>query len=134
MKIVVAAENGFTRSSLNVNLRSAGYQVTEAEPACLLDVMSVLREELPHLVVLDYEIPLCNCETLVRIIREDPILCRTPIILVAAGTDDAPVARMTRWDQVRTLKKPLQVGALLRTVREQFPTFSIDSSDRESAV
>jgi len=47
MKIVVVAESGFTRTSLNVNLRSAGYEVVETEPTCLLDVLQVLRETLP---------------------------------------------------------------------------------------
>ena len=32
VKIVVVGESGFTRSSINVNLRSAGYSVTEADP------------------------------------------------------------------------------------------------------
>ena len=134
MQIVVAAEKGFTRTSLNVNLRSAGYRATEAEPSCLFDVLAALRGTRPHLVVLDYEIPLCNCETLVRIIREDPILFMTPIFVVLSPKDSGAGDRMSRWEHVRILWKPLKVGDLLRAVREQFPTFSIDSSDRETAV
>jgi len=55
MKIVVVGESGFTRSSINVNLRSAGYDLTEADPACLFDVLAVLRDVLPHLVVVDQD-------------------------------------------------------------------------------
>jgi len=134
LKIVVAAEQGFTRTSLNVNLRSAGHRVTEAEPSCLFDVLAVLRATLPHLVVLDYEIPLCNCETLVRIIREDPILHMTPILVVLSPAETEARDRMSRWEQVRTLMKPLQVEAMLKAVHHPLSTFSIDSSDRETAV
>jgi len=129
LKIVLVAESGFTRSSVNVNLRSAGYSVLEAEPTCLADVLTVMRQVLPQLVVMDYDIPVCQCETVVRIIREDPILARTPILLVVESLDFDPVRRMLRWEQVRCLEKPLQVEALLQAVREQFPTFSTDSSD-----
>jgi len=134
VKIVIAAENGFIRSSINVNLRSAGYQVTEAEPGGLLEVLTVLRNELPHLVVLEYELSLCSCETLVRIIREDPILFTVPLLLILDPLAGDAEERMSRWDHVQILMKPIQVGVLLETVRHFFPDYSIDSSDRESAV
>jgi len=134
VKIVLVAENGFTRSSINVNLRSAGHDVTEAEPTCLADVVTVMREVLPHLVVMDYDIPVCHCETVVRIVREDPILARTPILLVVESLNLEAVERMERWEQVRCLAKPLQVEALLQAVRDQFPTFNIHSSDTDRAV
>jgi len=131
LKIVLVAESDFTRSSVNVNLRSAGYSVIEAEPTCLADVLTVMRQVLPQLVVMDYDIPVCQCETVVRIIREDPILARTPILLVVESLDFDPVRRMLRWEQVRCLEKPLQVEALLQAVRDPFPTFSIRSSDSD---
>ena len=127
MKIVVVAESGFTRTSLNVNLRSAGYEVVEIEPTCLLDVLQVLRETLPHLVALDYEIPRCCCETTVRIIREDPILAMTPLLLLHQGREPEAMERMARWERVRFLQRPLQVEALLQAVRAIHPAISISS-------
>jgi len=134
VKIVLVAESGFTRSSVNVNLRSAGYSIIEAEPTCLADVLTVMRNVLPHLVVMDSDLPVCQCETVVRIIREDPILARTPILLIVESLELEPVRRMLRWDQVRCLAKPLLVESLLQAVRDQFPTFSIHSSDPDPVV
>jgi CheY-like chemotaxis protein len=118
LNIVVVAENGFTRSSVNVNLRSAGHTVTEADPTCLLDVVQQLRERLPHLAVLDFTIPQCNCETLVRIIREDPVLTGLPLLVVHGAEEVESALRMGCWERVRCLEKPLQVEALLQAAQE----------------
>ena len=134
MKIVLAAASGFIRSSVHVNLRSSGCAVTEAEPHCLFNVLAVMREVMPHLAVIDHEIPCCNCETLVRSVREDPMLAGTPMLVIVDSTDSDPVERMGRWAQVRFLEKPLQVEVLLQAVRDQFPTFNISSSDWDPAV
>lgn len=134
MKIVVIAENGFIRSSINVNLRSAEHQVTETEPCGLLEVLTVLRAELPHLVVLEYELSLFSCETLVRIIREDPVLFRTPLLVILAPSADEAEERMRGWDRVRILKKPLQVGLLLGALHPFFSDSRTDSSDQAPVV
>jgi len=116
MRIVIVAEAGFIHSTLWTHLKSAGCQVTSAPPRCLLDVLTVMRRMLPHLAVLDYEIPRCNCETLVRIVREGPILARTPLIVLHHPHDRAAAERMGRWDEVRLMEKPLRVRRLLDAV------------------
>ena len=132
MKIVIVAEPGFTRTSANVNLRVNGFAITEAEPTCLLDVLVVLREVLPNLAVIDYEIPLCNCETMVRIVREDPILCGMPLLLLVERWASEGVERMKRWPQVFFMEKPLQVEALVQAVQERLPAFRTLSLDPDS--
>ena len=130
----MVGENGFTRSSINVNLRSAGHAVTEADPVCLFDVLAVIREVLPHLVVVDHDIPSCNCETLIRIVREDPVLAMTPILLIVPHAGNREAERILGWGQVRIMEKPLQVEALLQTVQEPFSGFRADSLDHLAAV
>lgn len=126
MKIVVVAEQGFTRSTVNVNLRSSGYEVVEAEPTCLLDVMAVLRGVLPQLVILDMELTTCNGETLVRVIREDPFLRGLPLVVVMDRGSDEAAERIRRWRYADVLTKPLQVEDLLRAVEEQFSPLDLD--------
>jgi DNA-binding response OmpR family regulator len=133
MKIVVVAQPGFARSTVNVNLRSSGYEVVEAEPTSLFDVLRLLRLQLPHLVILEYELPRVNCETLVRIIREDTVLAVSPVLVVFTSEAPAAEARMGRWEQVGFLHKPLQVESLLQAVHEQVPDFRIVSLGHESA-
>jgi CheY-like chemotaxis protein len=120
VKIVVVGESGFTRSSINVNLRSAGYSVTEADPVCLFDVLAVMREVEPNLVVVDHDMSSCNCETLIRIIREDPVLAATPILLIVPSPGNEETERILNWSRVRIMEKPLQVEALLQTVQDHF--------------
>jgi len=127
VKIGVVAETGFTRSSINVHLRSAGHVVAEAEPVSLYEVLVVMREVLPHLVILDHDIPQCHCETVVRIMREDPVLARTPILVVVDHLASAEAERLVSWERVRLLEKPLQVEALLQAVQDPFPETSPDS-------
>lgn len=127
MKIVVVAEPGFTRSTVNVNLHSSGYDVVEAEPTCLLDVLAVLRGELPQMVVVDFEMPSCCGETLVRVIREDPYLRSLPVVVVMERGEGSAVKRVARWRNVDILTKPLQVEDLLRTVGEQFAPLGLEA-------
>jgi len=134
VKVVVVGESGFTRSSINVNLRSAGYAVTEAEPACLFDVLAVMREVLPDLMVVDHDMASCSSETLVRIIREDPVLGETPILLIVPYPESAETERIQDWGRVRIMEKPLQVEALLQAVQDPFIGSRAWSMDRLSAV
>jgi len=119
VKIVLVAESGFTRTAAHVNLQAAGHQVTPAEPACLLDVLVIMRDVLPNLIILDQDLPRCDCETTVRIIREDPVLAGTPILVLKDRADSEAVVRMGRWRQVNFLDKPLRVEALLQVVPAQ---------------
>jgi CheY-like chemotaxis protein len=120
VKIVVVGESGFTRSSINVNLRSAGYSVTEADPVCLLDVLAVMRDVLPDLVVVDHEMATCSSETLIRTIREDPVLAATPIFLIVPYPSSEEMERIQDWGRVRIMEKPLQVETLLQAVQGLF--------------
>jgi DNA-binding response OmpR family regulator len=121
VKIVLAAENGFMRTSVQVNLLAAGYEVTGVVPSCLYDVLVCLREVLPRLVILDHDIPRCNCETVVRIIREDPVLAGTPVLVILERWESEGVERMSRWHKVGFLQKPLQVDALILAVQDGPP-------------
>jgi hypothetical protein len=56
------------------------------------------------------------------------------VLLIVEDDQGEPVQRMERWEQVRSLQKPLQVETLLQAVHDQFPNFSIDSLDRDPAV
>jgi len=134
MKIVVVGESGFTRSSINVNLRSAGYDLTEADPACLFDVLAVLRDVLPHLVVVDQDMASCSSETLIRIIREDPVLATTPILLIVPYPESGEAERIHGWGRVRIMEKPLKVEALLQAVQDLFPDSRRRALERLAAV
>ena len=117
VNIVVVAKNGFTRSCISVHLRSDGHVLTEAEPTCLLDVLTIMREAIPQAVILDQEMPECPWETVVRCIREDPLLSGTPILLVGDPEQQEAAARLGRWGHLRFMVKPIQAEALLQDVR-----------------
>ena len=127
MKIVLVSEMGFTRTSAHVNLRSAGHEITEADPSCLLDVLAVMRDIMPHLIILDHDLPRCNCETTVRIIREDPVLGGTPILVFTDRRAAVANLRMRRWPLIATLEKPFQVETLLKAVLAPLHTFTAGS-------
>ncbi|MGA2080055.1 MAG: hypothetical protein ABSH53_05510 [Holophaga sp.] len=48
--------------------------------------------------------------------REDPVLARTPLIVLHHPQDREAADRMGRWEEVRLMEKPLRVRRLLDAV------------------
>jgi two-component system alkaline phosphatase synthesis response regulator PhoP len=72
---------------LKINLEAEGFDVVTALDG--LEALDKARSEKPDVVVLDIMLPGLNGEEVCRVIRKDPVLNKTPIIMLTAKAGDA---------------------------------------------
>ena len=93
-KVLVVDDSKLFRTLASAPLAGAGHTVREVDPVSLFEVLKVLYEFNPDLVVTDYWMPNCNGETLVRAIREDPNFHNVKILVCSSHGEEALVERM----------------------------------------
>lgn len=114
-RIAVIDDIRICRIPLKNALESTGHHVDEPEPTCVFDLMCALRRDLPDLVITDIEMPGCNGVSLIRMLREDPVLGQVPILVVSVHHDETMVAGLSQLNIQGFLIKPVD---LQRTIKE----------------
>ncbi len=118
-RIVIVDDSKYIRTFVNSVLSNAGYQVTAVEPSSIFDVLSAIVEAKPDLVITDYEMPECNGESLLRLMREDWTFREVPVMVFSAHGEKELVERLSAWDLTGYLLKPIRPEELVRKVDEQ---------------
>jgi DNA-binding response OmpR family regulator len=93
-RIIVVDDSRLVREIVRRSLVEAGHEVLPVDPTSLFDVFSLIREFLPKVVITDFRMPGCEAESLVRMIREDPIMSGVKILALSAHHDASIVQRM----------------------------------------
>jgi len=76
------------------------------------------QDQLPHIIVLDRNMPVMSGDVCIRIIKSDPIWLTIPIIFLTAQADKLEVVKgLTRLGCDDYLSKPFDPGELLARVR-----------------
>ena len=75
--------------------------------------LSLAREHRPDLILVDLHLPDISGEDVLREIRSDPLLARTPVIVLSADATPGQVRRMVAAGARAYLTKPLDVRQLL---------------------
>ncbi|MDP2876716.1 MAG: response regulator [Holophaga sp.] len=117
MDILIIDDSAFIRAFTRIHLAEAGYEVGEMNPTSLFDVLQAIHTHRPALVITDYEMPFCNGETLIRAIREDPVIMEVPIMVLSAHRESDLVERLSQWDLAGYIVKPIKPEDLVATVR-----------------
>jgi CheY-like chemotaxis protein len=88
MKVLVADDSPVVRQALSRLLESANHQVVVAEDGA--EAISLLLAERPDLVLLDLRMPRVTGWVVCRLIKEDPVLSRIPVLVLTAfgGAED----------------------------------------------
>lgn len=120
MDILVVDDSSWMRAFARLHLQQAGFQVAEVEPTSAFEVLEAMHRLRPRVVLTDYEMPACNGETLIRLIREDPVLKDTAVLVMSAHREAELVERLGRWDLWDYLVKPLRPEELVARVRDSF--------------
>ena len=102
------------REALCDLLEVDGYRVVEAQNG--RSALEHLRSkaEKPRLLLADYELHLISGADLLHILRETPVLCRIPGVLMSMSSDIEREAKLL--GAVMGLRKPLSAGLVLQTV------------------
>jgi len=114
--ILVVDDEPFILRSLSFVLRKEQYQVFEARDGEA--AMQLIRERRPDLVFLDVMMPKLNGIEVTKIVKDDPDLCATKIILLTAkGQDsDRAIGEAAGADDYMT--KPFSPMKLLEQARK----------------
>lgn len=94
--------------------------VQEVEPASLFDVLEAIHTHRPALVITDYEMPLCSGETILRAIREDAAIRDTSVLILTSHREAELVERLSRWNLVGYVLKPIAPKSLVDSVHQFF--------------
>ncbi|MBP1770969.1 MAG: response regulator [Holophagaceae bacterium] len=117
-RIAIVDDSRLARAFAAAALRAKGHEVVEIEPNSLFEILRVLREAPVDLLVMDFLMPECPGETLVRACREDAALRDQPILILSAHRDDDSLMRMQQMGISGFLLKPVEASALAAKVAE----------------
>lgn len=80
--------------------------------------LELAREHMPDLILLDLHLPDIHGSEVLRRVREDPVISRTPVIIISADVTSAQVTQLLAAGAQAYLPKPLDVQEFLRVVDE----------------
>lgn len=109
MKTILIVDDEFeVAQSIESILEDEGYQVLTAGDG--LEAMEVLKDKIPHLIISDVMMPLCNGLQLLEKIRGDERYKEIPVVFMSAVHHE-------KFSLVQGyLKKPFNLDTLLLTV------------------
>jgi len=116
--IAVVDDSRLARTFAASCLRKAGHEVMEIDPVSIFEVLKVMRENPPQLLVMDYLMPGCPGASLVRVCREDPTLAAMPILVITAHHDEEIQERLERMGSLGFLHKPYEPLIILEAVEQ----------------
>ena len=113
--ILIVEDQEDLRGVLRDLLSGSGYAVAEAADG--QDGVAKAKSERPDLILMDIQLPVIDGYEATRLIKEEPILAKTPIIAVSsfAMKGDEEKARAAGCDHYVT--KPYSPVQLLRIIR-----------------
>ena len=125
--ILVVDDDEDIREVVRVTLQDiAGHRVLFV--ASGLEAIEVARSESPHLVLLDSVMPVMSGLATLKRFRDDPALCRLPVVFMTANVGATDRARYSAMGAIGVITKPFdplslieQVGAWLAVVDREAP-------------
>ncbi len=111
-RILVADDERVVLFTLAEGLREAGFDVIEARDG--LQALALCRSEKPDLALLDIRMPGLDGLDLARALRDETTV---PFLFLTAYADDAVVKRAVEIGALGYLVKPLDVAAIVPTLR-----------------
>lgn len=117
-RIAIVDDSRLVRAFAAAALRAKGYEVVEVDPVSLFEVLRVLRVTPVDLMLVDFLMPGCPGESLVRACREDAALADLPILMVSAHRDDDLLFRLQAMGISGFLLKPIDASTLADRVAE----------------
>lgn len=121
-KIVIVDDSRLARTFTASCLRKLGHEVEVAEPTSIFDVIKVLKEHRPDLLIMDFLMPNCPGTSLAKVVGDDSDLKDMRTIVLTAHHDEDVVARLQDLGVAEVLFKPADPEALGRAVADALAT------------
>lgn len=112
-KILIVDDDLDLRETFDLAFRQEDYDVLSAKDGAeAMDILNCLKEdELPHLIILDYQMPRMDGITFSHLKARDQRFAPIPIVLLSASGDKKEVREKTLADAY--VEKPLELKRLL---------------------
>jgi CheY-like chemotaxis protein len=110
-RILIVDDDESVRKSLVRALGARGLQVTSAEDG--IEALQKTVANPPSVIITDLQLPLLSGADVVRMLREDAMLARIPVIALSATPDET-----TRYLFDQVLTKPCSIDALMQAIAE----------------
>ncbi len=110
--IAIVDDSRLARTFAATCLRKSGHEIVEIDPISIFEVLKILRENPPQLLLMDYLMPGCPGNSLVRACREDQSLKEIPILVITAHRDEEVRERLERMGLLGFLHKPFDPQTL----------------------
>lgn len=117
-RIAVVDDSRLARTFAMAALKGQGHDVVDIDPTSLFGVLELLKEQKPDAMVVDWLMPLCPANSLIRACREDEALKGMRIVVLTAHRDDDVLGRLERFGVSHVLLKPVAPEALAALVRD----------------
>jgi len=121
-KIVIVDDSRLARTFTASCLKKLAHTVEEVDPTSIFDVLKVLKETRPDLLIMDFLMPNCPGTSLARVCREDSDLKDMKTIVLTAHHDDEVTERLKAMGVSQVLFKPVDPGELDAAVTEVLAT------------
>ena len=114
-KILVVEDNDDTRELLHIYFTQAGFVVLDARDG--KEGLSIAKAEKPDLVITDMAMPNVDGSEMIRRLRTEPEVAKTPIIVFTAHGSVTPEI-VRRAGANKAFYKPFDFSDLVIVVRE----------------
>jgi CheY-like chemotaxis protein len=116
-RVLIADDDPDTRLLLSLVLTEQGYDLDTARDG--FEALALAEQQRPDLMVVDHMMPRMTGTDCVSIMKEHPVLCDVPVVLVTAAPAAAQAAE--RLGFRAAVEKPLELDEFVRTVRRLCP-------------
>jgi CheY-like chemotaxis protein len=116
-RVLIADDDPDTRLLLSLVLTEQGYDLDTARDG--FEALTLAEQQRPDLMVVDHMMPRMTGTDCVSIMKEHPVLCDVPVVLVTAAPAAAQAAE--RLGFRAAVEKPLELDEFVRTVRRLCP-------------
>lgn len=115
-RIMIVDDNRSARVFASASLRHLDHELVEVEPECIYEVLKLLHENPPDLLITDLVMPTCPGQTLIQACREDPHLKHLKILLLSAHSDVKLANFLQEMGLTQYLSKPVGPKVLADSV------------------
>jgi DNA-binding response OmpR family regulator len=115
MRILVIEDDPTLAETIGDNLTEEGYEVISAHDG--ESGLALIRSKQPDLIVLDVMLPILDGLSVCRIVRKDPAISHTPIIMLTMRTAEVDKIIGLESGADDYMVKPFSLGELLARVR-----------------
>lgn len=112
--VLIVDDDDLIRASVALALRGAGHRVLEADDGDV--ALGIARAERPQLVLLDAVMARLDGFATLAAMRLDPLLARTPVIMLTSLSRPDDVRRALRLSISSYVLKPINLPTLMERI------------------